>query len=433
VEIVSPANGAKLDEASVSVKVRVTDKGGGIGLFYFKVDGQRIGSAYGPGSLKPDGTFTTGFDLARPDAKIEVVAEDRSGDVLSLPAGIAVHADPKTILGVPDLYVLAIGADRYLDTNKALHFAVKDASDLAGTLGEAGKGFYRNPPIVKTLADKDVTAEAIGAAFKELGAKVKATDVFVFYIAGHGATVDADYYFLPPSMRDFSEKAVKAGGFGPKTLPNWFAAIKAEKSIWIFDTCQSGSAGRLFMRDATADAAAYARLRQATGRAIFMAASGLQAALEGYRNHGLFTYALLEAIGKADKDKVQLHYLADYVRDRVPELSRDQKSCEIRDMKEYCQQPIVDIGATPDYPIVPSYPKALAMLGADAIPLKPTHVVIAAAELFETPERGVRSGGQIQDGEEVTVVKVEGGLAQIAQDGKLLGFVDKSKLVKLRK
>ena len=175
-----------------------------------------------------------------------------------------------------------------------------------------------------------MTAEKIKAAFDELSGQVKATDVFVFYIAGHGRTVDGDFYFLPPSETGFSEEEIKVQGFGPGKLPAWFEEIKAQKSIWIFDTCESGSAERLFrVRDAAAEDAAYRRLKDATGRTIFMASSEQQLALEGYGDHGVFTYALLESLPKAGSgDKVLLYDLASYVEDRVPELSRALKACD---------------------------------------------------------------------------------------------------------
>ncbi|MGA7325351.1 MAG: caspase family protein [Rhodomicrobium sp.] len=360
--------------------------------------------------------------------------------MLSLPAKITVHADPKAILGVPDLYVLAIGVDRYRDLSKRLNFAVKDAKALAEVLKEAGAGFYRHPPIVKTLFDDQVTAENVEATFKEFKDKVKATDVFLFYMAGHGKTITAegDYYFIPPSMEGFSDAEIKAQGFGPSKLSSWFKNIQAEKSIWIFDTCESGSAGSLFRaRDATADDAAYLRLKDATGRTLFMAAGPQQIAAEGYRNHGLFTYAWLEGLAKAGhEDKVQLFDLADYVQTRVPDLSRELKVCDAKGPREYCQKPIVRLGETPNYPVAPRYPEVLAMLDAGAaadailIPLKPTHVVIQETALLES--RGAGSNRQIEAGEEVTVIKIEDNLAQIAQGGKLLGYVDKNKLLKLR-
>ncbi len=151
-----------------------------------------------------------------------------------------------------------------------LKFAVPDASDVAGTLKEAGVGFYRHEPVIKTLFDGDVTADKVEAAFGELAGKVQATDVFVLYMAGHGKTVDADYYFLPPAMDGFSDDAIKRQGFGPGMLPKWLATIQAQKTILIFDTCESGSAGNMF-RGVGADEAAYQRMKEATGRTMFMA------------------------------------------------------------------------------------------------------------------------------------------------------------------
>ncbi len=149
---------------------------------------------------------------------------------------------------------------------------------------------------------------------------MKANDVFVFYIAGHGKTLKAqgDYYFVPPGIDAFTEEGIERQGFGPAQLSAWFETIPALKSIWIFDTCESGSAERIqaFRARGTAlDDAALQRLKEATGRTIFMAAGEQQAAIEGYRNHGVFTYALLEGFAKAGSgDKVQLFDLADYVR-----------------------------------------------------------------------------------------------------------------------
>jgi WD40 repeat protein len=433
VEILSPAPGAFLPEAKVTVTARIRNTGGGIGAIRFKVNGQAVSSAYGALVLDREGRINREFDLASEVSTIEVVAATPAG-VESLAAAVTVKADPKAIAGIPDLYVLAIGADRYRDARKSLSFAVKDASELARALKEAGTSFYRHPPKVVELYDGDVTPEKVGSAFQALGQEVKATDVFVFYMAGHGKTVDGDFYFLPPSLEAFSEAAIKAKGFGPSTLPGWFEAIKAQKSIWIFDTCESGSAERLFrIRDATAEDAAYQRLKSATGRTLFMAASEEQAALEGYGDHGVFTYALLEGLAKAGSgEKVQLFDLADYVGERVPELSRALKSCGAQGPKDYCQKPLVPIRST-NYPLVPRYPAILARLGGQGagistISQKPTHVVMVAGEVFETASRGSQVKRPLKRLELVTLIKTENGWAYIAKEGKPLGYVEEDKL-----
>ena len=436
VAILSPKDGAKLGDASVSISARVTDQGGGVGKIGFRLNGQLVGSVYGAAMLDKNNMIVRSFDLATTETKIEIVAEDKSGQVLSLPAKITVKADPKAILGVPDLYVLAVGVDRYRDTRKTLTFAVKDAATLSNAVATAGAGFYRNPPTVKTLFDDDVTADKVAAAFKELGAKIKATDVFLFYMAGHGKTIDGDFHFLPGSMDGFSDDAIKAQGFGPSKLTAWFESVKAQKSIWIFDTCESGSAGKLFrIRDAAADDAAYRRLKEATGRTLFMAAAAEQSAIEGYRNHGVFTYALLEGLAKAGHDdKIQLFDLADYVENRVPEISRELKACDAKGPKDYCQKPIVPIGSG-NYPLVPRYAAILKELGAESasISAKPTHVVLPpGVEIFIRAARGEANPvRKLKPGSTVYVIKSEAGWAQIAQGGIPLGFVEADRLLKI--
>ncbi len=442
IEIVSPADGAKGEETvtggklhvNVSVTVRVADKGGGIGVVRFKLNGQVVDSVV---AGRP-GTITRSFDLANQDTKIEVIAEDKSGKVLSVPKQITVHAESKALLGVPDLYVLAIGVDRYKDERGKLQFAVKDATSIGDALKKAGEGYYRDPPIVKPLYDEQVTAQNVDAAFKELSQKVKATDVFLLYMAGHGKTVDGDYYFLPRDVSDFSDENIKAQGFGPAKMAAWFSTIKALKSIWIFDTCDAGSAiripGLLGARDVGSEQAGYKRLRSATGRAIFMATSDLEQAKEGYNEHGLFTYAFLEGLalaGDQRSNEVDIADLKTYVEKRVPELSRQLQACGAQGADEYCQKPLVPILGD-GYTLAPRYMAILSELSkTPTISRKPTHALMAATDLFDTGNRGTPAKRQLQRGDLVTVIRVEGGWAQVAQNGQAIGYVEESALLPL--
>ncbi len=89
VAILSPQNGAFGKEYSeggstrvrIAVAARITDTGGGIGRIVFKRNGQAIASAYGASLLDEDGVIQRALDLATPDTKIEIVAEDKAGKV----------------------------------------------------------------------------------------------------------------------------------------------------------------------------------------------------------------------------------------------------------------------------------------------------------------------------------------------------------------
>jgi hypothetical protein len=66
-------------------------------------------------------------------------------------------------------------------------------------------------------------------------------------------------------------------------------------------------------------------LSRAVGSTIISASTSLQEALEGYNDHGLFTYVLTEGMrGGADVSRsgyVKTSDLASYVEEKVPEIA----------------------------------------------------------------------------------------------------------------
>ena len=109
-------------------------------------------------------------------------------------------------------------------------------------------------------------------------------------------------------------------------LQDWLARIPARKSLVLLDTCESGSFARTgleWMMQKTA----IAKLSQAMGRVTIVAALDNQAALEGYKGHGVFTYVLLQALREADvrfgnrDGYTGLFELVQYVLDGVPKIS----------------------------------------------------------------------------------------------------------------
>jgi hypothetical protein len=430
--IVSPAKDAQAAGTRVTVKARILDKGGGIGRIAWRVNGQEVHSARGALMLDAQHEISHDFDLASVKNVIEVTAENAAGLVTSQAVGLTVSVDERDLKDVPDLYVLAIGVDEYKNMQGVLHYAVADGQAIGDALVEAGKDYYRHKPAFMFLKNEEVTAAKIEAALKELAPRVKATDVFVFFAAGHGKTIDGDYYFAPRSIDHLTEKAIKAEGFGPAQWRAWFELIQAQKSIWILDTCDAGSAEAMFRTRGIEDDTAYIRLKSATGRTLFMASGGEQQANEGFRDHGLLTYSFLEGLALAGNQANKLVDLADlktFVEIKVPEYSRSLPSCRAARGDQFCQMARVAIpGAT--FPLVPRYPAILAKLGAGgpAISQKPTHVVTAAAELFETASRGGPAKRQLKRFELVTLIKAGNGWAYIAKEGKPLGYVEEDKL-----
>jgi hypothetical protein len=75
-----------------------------------------------------------------------------------------------------------------------------------------------------------------------------------------------------------------------------------------------------------ASEAAVGRLHEATGRPVLTAAASGKPAFEGYRGHGVFTYALLDALSHGDgsgNGLIEVSELVAHVQDRVPRLSAE--------------------------------------------------------------------------------------------------------------
>ena len=73
-----------------------------------------------------------------------------------------------------------------------------------------------------------------------------------------------------------------------------------------------------------AQLAAVGRLIQATGRTTLTAAMDDQSALEGYRGHGVFTFALLDGLARGDRNGnglVEVTELLEHVDGLVPEIT----------------------------------------------------------------------------------------------------------------
>jgi uncharacterized caspase-like protein len=131
-------------------------------------------------------------------------------------------------------------------------------------------------------------------------------------------------------MRATRREPLADKAIGQNQLQDWVAnRIKARKALILLDTCESGAlvAGYTKSRvDTPASEAAIGRLHEATGRPVLTAAASGKVALEGYKGHGIFTWALLDALNKGDTNRngtIELSELAAQVQAEVPRRSAE--------------------------------------------------------------------------------------------------------------
>jgi WD40 repeat protein len=441
VAITSPASGVSSATDEVAIEATVADQGGGVGKVEWRVNGVTLGlesrgldrlDATTPGGSASGKTETVKRTLALEpgDNRIEIVAYNARGLIASEPAQVTIKWDGTKTATPPKLYVLAVGVNDYYDSRLRLTYAVPDAKALADGFQKAGTGLYAGVEI-RTVLDSDVTLTNLDKVFREMSQKVKSRDVFVFFLAGHGKTKNGRYYFLPRDFRYEDETSIEKTGMGQDKFQAWFASISARKSLLLYDTCESGSLTGLNARGSDVDErlGALNRMARATGRTFLTATTDDAPALEGFRGHGVFTYALLDALDHADINKnglIEVSELADYIDQKVPDYS-----FEAFKLRQVPQRSIVGnnfslTNKTEVLAETPPSPKT------DLIPTKPTHVVIMPVDVRSAANETASTVNHLTSGMQVRLIEATNGWVLIARDGQKIGYVRGSAIVGLQ-
>jgi hypothetical protein len=310
----------------VRVKVHIRDQGGGVSRLNYRIDGTELeGRMVG---VVADGTESRSFPLAPGRREITVTATNARG-VESLPVRIMADVRPRPAAAAPSLHVLAVGVSLYRDheLQKGVRFAAGDAEDIAQLFRERGARLYKSIDI-RVLTDREATGAAIRAALEGLASRVAAEDVFILYLAGHGASFDRAYHFIPWDAVYTSTAALRARSLTHDDFRALLARISAAKTVVLLDTCSAGGFGRQEGRGDIGEKDAIDRLSRLTGRAMIAATADDRLAIEGEGGHGAFTFALLEGLrGKADRNDngtVEVGELGDFVEELLPKITLEK-------------------------------------------------------------------------------------------------------------
>ncbi len=331
VEILSPKTNQRLKKRDVTLSYQLCDQGGGIGSTQLRLNGIVIGSSGKDRGLKRKKNGKSSgqcleqkrlISLQPGKNDISLSAFNSNGEIESRPTHI--NLSYKGTAKRPDLHVLALAVDNYRDGDLQLKYSKKDANALVGKLKQGGKKLFGKVHTYN-LYDDEVRLEKVDKMFDQISKKARPEDVFVLYVAGHGVTnkADGNYYYLPVNFRYTSDEAVAEQAISNDFFQQNLAKIKAQKSLVLLDTCNSGAFSNIRTRGIE-EKTAVARLVKATGRATIMASSRDQVALEGYKGHGVFTWSLLQAMdgkGYGGDNKLTINDLADYVEETLPELT----------------------------------------------------------------------------------------------------------------
>lgn len=235
------------------------------------------------------------------------------------------------IMATSNLYILSVGINTYKNPAYNLNYAQPDAKSFTNKVIGNGSKMFKN--VRKTeIYDTEATKENIIKGFESIISQAKPEDVFVFYYAGHGTLDeenDNEYYLVPTNITKLygDPQQLQDKGISATELKGYLAEVKSQKQLILMDACHSGGAIKsMGVRAAASEEKAIVQLARASG-VVMLASSGTQQFATEFEvlQHGVFTYALLEALdGAADSgdEKVTVNELKIYMDERVPELSR---------------------------------------------------------------------------------------------------------------
>ncbi|MCG2710445.1 MAG: caspase family protein, partial [Thermodesulfovibrionales bacterium] len=223
----------------------------------------------------------------------------------------------------PHLYILSIGIDQYKDKSVNLKYALKDAKDIKEKLLSQSATLYKPQNIHQEMfIDKDATKANILNKINAISQKIKPSDSFILFVAGHGILLQNQYYML---TSEYDGNINEDTMISSNEIVEISKKIKSLSQLFIFDTCHAGGVDYIVsgLYDARMSV-----LAKKMGLHIYASANSVQEALDGYKGNGLFTFSLLDGLNNnrsADKNsdsKVSLAELGEYSKVKTIDTSK---------------------------------------------------------------------------------------------------------------
>jgi WD40 repeat protein len=270
-----------------------------------------------PGSFRPAVLPLVLQELETPRALGLAVLAEHNKEVAirthsQLPPGVQLH-------------LLTIGISAYNEDyakNLRLHYADRDAHDLASAIVNTQEGLYSHVD-AQVLLDKDATRGGVLRGLQTLRSEMEhggGNDLAVVHFSGHGALVDGTLYLLPYDTDARDAVGIKTTALSVDAFKGELTEIaKHGRVLVLLDACHSGATS-LDGSSQAVDAAVLRRELAAANVTVLTSSGTSEVSLEDDAlQHGAFTRALLDALNDpaADTDHVGLinatalaHYVA---------------------------------------------------------------------------------------------------------------------------
>ena len=316
---------------TIKLKVKIKDMGGGIGDIRVYRNGTAI-KLLTKSIIKYQGDVVTkDFTIPLEKGKniIKVIAFEKTNSLKSEEAAITIFANYNSA-EKPTLYAFIIGIKEFRNSNLNLQYTNKDAKSLAEVLKNYAKPLFKDVKITLLTTKEQTTKANIIKELKKLQ-NLKPNDTFLLYLGSHGEILDGNYYLITSNVGSLRLKSIQSSALSQDDLKSLISNIPTRKKLILLDTCYAGALGNaikvaLLTRGMSEDTAIKV-LSRATGVNIIAASLSNQQALEGYKEHGVFSYTVIEALkGKADSNKdgyIKTSELINYIDDTLPQITKE--------------------------------------------------------------------------------------------------------------
>ena len=221
-------------------------------------------------------------------------AEDRDGLVSR--AWTMPRERSETTAGTATLHVLAVGTDRYEDSQLPdLAFAAADARNLVRGLAAAPTRYY-SAVETRLIENEPDLRHRLPAELERIRAAARPGDTVLIHFAGHGLLDENGRFHLAGGATEVADVAGTALAWDD--VVNRLARFEA-RVVVLLDACHSGAA------DAATNDDAVDVLLASSNRpfAVISASKGRQPSLESKLfGGGIFTTTVLDALTSADTD-----------------------------------------------------------------------------------------------------------------------------------
>ncbi len=329
VMIIDPAEAAFVDRPDLKVAYVIEDRPNTLirRLRLFQ-DGRVIAEARNL-TIPPSGSLVGELSVTLQDAVPTLALQAESEKGASDLASVRLRRNVSDQDHKPALYVLAVGVNRFKDASvPELRHAAADAEDFAARVKQQEGGLYRRV-LIRTLPNEEATAEAVLDGLEWLQREMTARDVAIVFLSTHGRNdAKGKLYFFPYDVNNRDDLSLWRSGIKADELRDSVAALADKGKVLVFlDACHSGNLAPGTRDGGRADIDRIAaELGNAdTGAVVFSSSSGRQFSVErADLGHGVFTYALLEALdGRSDRPPPWL-YVSDleiWLSERVKKLT----------------------------------------------------------------------------------------------------------------